>query len=71
MTDVETQLQDATMDVSTAVQLDRLEEIERSLIELNPDQFVRRDESSNESVKNDAAAADGDLGVSASDGYEM
>jgi hypothetical protein len=43
MTDVETQLQDATMDVSTAVQLDRLEEIERSLIEL-PNVFVQRDD---------------------------
>jgi uncharacterized protein YicC (UPF0701 family) len=71
MTDVETQLQDATMDVSTAVQLDRLEEIERSLLELDPDQFVRKDESSNESVKNVAAAADGDFGVPANDGYEI
>lgn len=71
LTDVEAQLQDATMDVSTAVQLDRLEEIERSLIELDPSKFVRKDESSDETVKNDAAAADGDLGVSASDGYEM
>ncbi len=71
MTDVETQLQDATMDVSTAVQLDRLEEIERSLLELNPDQFVRKGESSDESVKNDAAVADGDFGVPASDGHEI
>jgi hypothetical protein len=43
LTEVETNLQDATMDVSTAVQLDRLEEIERALAELDPDQFVRRD----------------------------
>jgi hypothetical protein len=71
MTDVETQLQDATMDVSTAVQLDRLEEIERSLLELDPSQFVRKSESSNESVKNDAAAADENVGVSAVDGHEM
>jgi uncharacterized protein YicC (UPF0701 family) len=71
MTDVEAQLQDATMDVSTAVQLDRLEEIERSLIELDPSQFVRKNETTNESVKNRADAADGDVGVSASDGYEM
>lgn len=70
MTDVETQLQDATMDVSTAVQLDRLEEIERSLLELDPDQFVRKDESTNESVKKNVQDADGDVGVS-SDGYEM
>lgn len=43
LTEVETALQDATMDVSTAVQLDRLEEIERALAELDPDQFVRKD----------------------------
>ena len=43
MTEVETQVQDATMDVSTAVQLDRLEQIERALSELDPDQFVRKD----------------------------
>lgn len=70
LTDVETQLQDATMDVSTAVQLDRLEEIERSLLELDPNQFVRKNES-NESVKNEAAPADGDIGVAAVDGHEM
>ncbi len=70
MTDVETQLQDATMDVSTAVQLDRLEEIERSLMELDPSQFVRKDEATNESVKKRVEDADGDIGVS-SDGYEM
>lgn len=70
MTDVETQLQDATMDVSTAVQLDRLEEIERSLMELDPSQFVRKEEATNETVKKDVEGADGDVGVS-SDGYEM
>jgi hypothetical protein len=30
------------MDVSTAVQLERLEELERAIAALNPDQFVRR-----------------------------
>ena len=30
------------MDVSEAVQLERLEEIELALIALNPDQFVRK-----------------------------
>jgi hypothetical protein len=35
------------MDVSEAVQLERLEEIERALIELNPNQFVRKVEASN------------------------
>jgi ElaB/YqjD/DUF883 family membrane-anchored ribosome-binding protein len=43
MTDVETNLQDTVMDVSTAVQLDRLEEIERTLAEIDPTQFVRVD----------------------------
>ena len=43
LTEVETNLQDATMDVSTAVQLDRMETIERALAELDPDQFVRKD----------------------------
>jgi hypothetical protein len=59
MTDVETQIQDATMDVSTAVQLDRLEEIERALAELDPDQFVRKtDAAGKQTVKNSATAAD-------------
>lgn len=43
LTEVETELQDVTMDVSTAVQLDRLEEIERALIELDPNKFVLKD----------------------------
>ena len=41
MSEIEAQLAD-TMDVSEAVQLERLEEIERALIELNPDQFLRK-----------------------------
>lgn len=45
LTEVEQTLQDQVMDVSTAVQLDRLEEIERALIELDPDQFVRKDDA--------------------------
>ena len=40
---VESQLADTTMDVSTAVQLERLEELERAVIELDPNKFVRRD----------------------------
>jgi hypothetical protein len=43
MTDVESTLQDSVMDVSTAVQLDRLEEIERTLAEIDPTQFLRVD----------------------------
>jgi TolA-binding protein len=44
MTDLETQLQEQHMDVGTAVQLDRLEEVERAVIALDPSQFVRRGE---------------------------
>lgn len=52
MTELETQVQDATMDVSTAVQLERLEEIERALSELDPDQFVRKDDVGATPTKN-------------------
>ena len=45
MSEIEAQLAD-TMDVNEAVQLERLEEIERALIELNPNQFVRKVEAS-------------------------
>ena len=44
VTDVETQLADATVDVSTAVQLERLEELERAVIEIDPTKFVTRSE---------------------------
>lgn len=40
MAEIEAQLSD-TMDVSAAVQLERLEELERAIIELDPSQFVR------------------------------
>jgi len=62
--EVETQLRDATMDVSTAVQLDRLEEIERALLELDPTKFVLK----NESIKNSASRADGSTGADVPDG---
>jgi len=42
--ELETQVQEQHMDVETAVQLERLEEVERALIALDPGQFVRRDE---------------------------
>jgi uncharacterized protein YicC (UPF0701 family) len=45
LTEVETNLADTTLDVSTAVQLDRMEEIERALLELDPSKFVLKDES--------------------------
>ena len=43
VTEVEAQIQDVTMDVSTAVQLDRLEEVERMVAELDPTKFVLRE----------------------------
>ena len=43
VTEVETQLIDATMDVSTAIQLERLEELERAVLELDPTRFVAYD----------------------------
>lgn len=66
MTDLETQIQDATMDVSTAVQLDRLEEIERSLLEIDPTKFVLK----NESVKNERSGADASTGTDALNGTD-
>jgi DNA anti-recombination protein RmuC len=42
--ELETQLQEQHLDVETAVQLERLEEVERALIALDPSQFVRRDD---------------------------
>lgn len=47
LAEVETQLQDQAMDTETAVQLERLEEVERALIALDPRQFVRVDGSRN------------------------
>ncbi len=44
LTEVETTVQDQALDVETAVQLERLEEVERAVLMLDPDQFVRRDE---------------------------
>jgi hypothetical protein len=40
--ELETQMQEQHMDVETAVQLERLEEVERALLALDPNQFVRR-----------------------------
>ena len=44
------------MDVETAVQLERLEEVERALLALDPGQFVRREEAS--SAASAAAASE-------------
>ena len=45
------QMTDTELDVSTAIQLERLEEIERALIELDPDQFVRKNELNGHSTR--------------------
>jgi len=52
------QLQEQHLDVETAVQLERLEEVERALIALDPSQFVRRNdtESTNGGLDSDPAS---------------
>jgi uncharacterized phage infection (PIP) family protein YhgE len=50
---VESQLADATMDVSTAVQLERLEELERAVIELAPPRLVARHEHTDTDTQTD------------------
>jgi uncharacterized protein YaaQ len=44
MSEIEAQLADS-MDVGEAIQLERLEEIERALLELDPNQFVRKSDA--------------------------
>lgn len=44
MVELETMVQDQNLDVDTAIQLERLEEVERAIIALDPAQFVRREE---------------------------
>ncbi len=44
MVELETTVQDQTLDVDTSIQLERLEEVERAIIALDPAQFVRRNE---------------------------
>ncbi len=44
VTDVESQLADTAADVGAAVQLERLEELERAVIEIDPTKFVTRSE---------------------------
>jgi chromosome segregation ATPase len=58
MVDLETTIQDQTLDVDTSIQLERLEEVERAIIALDPAQFVRRNEM------NGAAAASAQNGAS-------
>ena len=54
--ELETQMQEQHLDVETAVQLERLEEVERALIALDPSQFVRRSEAE---IRADRAASNG------------
>lgn len=54
--ELETQVQEQHLDVETAVQLERLEEVERALIALDPSQFVRRSEAD---IRAERAASNG------------
>ncbi len=45
LVELEEQVQEQHLDVETAVQLERLEEVERALIALDPNQFVRKGEA--------------------------
>jgi hypothetical protein len=65
--DLETQMQEQHLDVETAVQLERLEEVERAIIALDPSQFVRRDEQAAPSP----AAAPSDLAAAAPNGAQF
>jgi len=78
VTELETMVQEQHMDVEAAVQLERLEEIERAVIALDPSQFVRKDEgaAANGSSPADRAAdsepagdamADAALAIAAAD----
>ncbi|MFN3256590.1 MAG: hypothetical protein ACE37B_12935 [Ilumatobacter sp.] len=57
LTELETTVQDQNMDVETAVQLERLEEVERAVLMLDPDQFVRRDELDSSLITETSSAA--------------
>lgn len=57
MAELAADIAESTLDVSTAVQLERLEEIERSLVELNPDQFVRKSDLADGAAATTAGAA--------------
>ena len=61
--ELETAIQDQALDVDTAIQLERLEEVERAIIALDPAQFVRRNEVP--ATCDDAARTVGDAARSA------
>jgi len=62
----EATLSETFMDVNAAVQLERLEEIERALIELDPNQFVRKEDPNATGALSDASSGT-DAGVSAAE----
>ena len=68
LTEVESSLADASLDVSTAVQLDRMEEIERALLELDPNQFVRKDGTEGVGSRAGAAASNTEDSLKNGDG---
>ena len=55
-------LQDQHIDVETAVQLERLEEVERALIALDPSQFVRRVDRRSRDTRSRSDQSDGSDG---------
>ncbi|MGA1439343.1 MAG: hypothetical protein ACO4CU_05915 [Ilumatobacteraceae bacterium] len=67
LTEVETTLQDTTLDVAASVQLDRLEEIERALAELDPEQFVRKDGNATDPTATAPPLEDATQGVEVGD----
>lgn len=71
VTEVETQLIDATMDVSTAIQLDRLEELERAVIELDPTRFSAYDPSSAGLQHHGTNGTNGANGMNGANGHKV
>ena len=67
LVELETTVQDQTLDVETFVQLERLEEVERAIIALDPAQFVRHDEvdSGREPVASNGSAMPSPNGTNA------
>ena len=57
LTEIETTVQDQHMDVETAVQLERLEEVERAVLMLDPDVIAERKESAKTDTADDPTVA--------------
>ncbi len=73
--ELETQMQEQHLDVETAVQLERLEEVERALIALDPSQFVRRTDGDQRSSGSNGPSSDrpgsDDTGFDGADSYDF